>query len=256
MAYVSHVKLNQHESRSGTASAGDHGTTQGEDELAAQLSEFARSLEAEDDPDRMLKEVVAAAVALIPGAEEGSLSVVLGRSEVTSQHPSSDLPRQVDAVQSEVGEGPCLDAVFEEQTVRMPDLAHEERWPNFTKRAREIGVASMLSFQLYVEGDNLGALNLYSRRPNAFDDESEHVGLLFASHAAVAFADAQKLDQLNSAVETRDLIGQAKGILMERYQISAEQAFRVLTRVSQQRNRKLRDLAAELADTRHLAGLK
>jgi len=114
----------------------------------------------------------------------------------------------------------------------------------------------MLSFQLYVEGDNLGALNLYSREPNAFDDESEHIGLLFASHAAVAFADAQKLDQLNSAVETRDLIGQAKGILMERYQISAEQAFRVLTRVSQQRNRKLRDLAAELADTRHLAGLK
>jgi GAF domain-containing protein len=140
--------------------------------------------------------------------------------------------------------------------VSVPDLASEQRWPDFSARAAALGVGSMLSFQLFVEGDNLGALNLYSSESDAFDDESEQVGLLFASHAAVAFADAQKLDQLNSAVETRDLIGQAKGILMERYRISAEQAFRVLTRVSQQRNRKLRDLAAELADTRHLAGLQ
>ena len=151
--------------------------------------------------------------------------------------------------------GPCLDAVFEQHTMRVPDMRHEQRWPRFAERAAAVGAQSMLSFQLYVEGDNLGALNLYSGEPNSFTDESEEIGLLFASHAAVAFADAQKLDQLHQAVAARDVIGQAKGILMERYQISAEQAFRLLIRVSQQRNRKLRDLAAELANTRQLAGL-
>jgi len=100
--------------------------------------------------------------------------------------------------------------------------------------------------QLYVEGDNLGALNLYSRTPNAFDDESEQVGLLFASHAAVAFAGVRKEAQLAQAVASRDLIGQAKGILMERYKISPERAFLVLTRVSQKSNRKIHDIANEL----------
>jgi transcriptional regulator with GAF, ATPase, and Fis domain len=253
LAFAS-VTEKEHQSGKGEPSAEDHGTTQGQDELAEQLSQFARSLEAEDDPDRMLAEVVAAAVALIPGVDEGSLSVVLGRTNVSSRHPSSDLPRQVDAVQTEVGEGPCLDAVFEQQTVRVPDMTHEERWPRFAQRASEIGAASMLSFQLYVDGDNLGALNLYSRRPNAFTDESEHVGLLFASHAAIAFADARKVQQLQHGLVTRDLIGQAKGILMERFKITSAQAFTVLVRVSQHSNRKLRDVAEELANTGQLPG--
>jgi GAF domain-containing protein len=238
-----------HASPQGEPSAEDQGTTKAQDELAQRLSELARSLQAESDPERVLDEVVAAAVALIPGVDEGSISVVTGRRNVTSQNASGELPRRVDAVQAEVGEGPCLDAAFEQQTVRVPDMAAEERWPRFAQRAAEIGAASMLSFQLYVEGDNLGALNLYSRRPNAFDDESEHVGLLFASHAAVAFADAQKIGQLYVAVDSRDLIGQAKGILMERHKITADQAFRLLVRASQDQNRKLRDLAEELATT-------
>ena len=227
----------------------------GAGELARELSEIARSFEREDDIDAMLDEVVLAAVGLIPGVDEASISVVTGRRDVTSQSPSSDLPRRVDALQSELGEGPCLDAVFEQQTVRVPDMDHEQRWPNFSRRAAQVGAGSMLSFQLYVEGDNLGALNLYGREPFAFDDESEQIGLLFASHAAIAFASAQKLGHLDRAVHHRDLIGQAKGILMERYKIDASQAFRVLTRISQSRQRKLYDLADELVNIRQLHGL-
>jgi transcriptional regulator with GAF, ATPase, and Fis domain len=232
--------------------AEDPGTATGDAELAHQLSELARSLQAEADTTAMLDEVVSAAVALIPGADEGSISVVVARRDVTSQSPSGDLPMKVDTIQVETGEGPCLDAAFKQQTVRVPDVAHDQRWPEFARRAAETGVGSMLSIQLYVERDDLGALNLYSYRPHAFDDESEHVGLLFASHAAVAFADAQKIDQLTRAIDTRDLIGQAKGILMERYKISARQAFRLLTRASQNTNRKLRDVAEELASTGQL----
>lgn len=219
------------------------------DQLAQQLSELARSLEAEDDTDTMLDDLVAAAVANIPGVDEGSISVVLARREVTSRNPSSELPERVDALQAEVGEGPCLDAMFEEKMVLVPDMRQEARWPKFASRAAEMDAGGMLSFQLWVEGDNLGSLNLYAREANAFDEESEQVGLLFVSHAAVAWAGAQKQDQLAASIATRDLIGQAKGILMERYKIDAHQAFTLLVRVSQHSNRKLSDIATDLAHT-------
>jgi hypothetical protein len=125
-------------------------------------------------------------------------------------------------------------------------MAVEERWPDFVARATDYAVGSMLSLQLFVRGDDLGVLNLFSSQPNGFDDESEHVGLLFASHAAIAMSGAQEKEQLRSAIEFRDLIGQAKGILMERYKISSDRAFQVLTRASQTRNRKLHDIAFEL----------
>jgi len=224
--------------------------------LTQELSELARTLQAQADTGKMLDEIVSAAVAMIPGVDEGSISVVMRRQDVTSQSPSSDLPRLVDALQAEVGEGPCLDAVFEQQTVQVPDMASEQRWPRFAKRAAELGAASMLSFQLYVEGDNLGALNLYGRRPNSFTEESERIGLLFASHAAVAFAQAQKLDQMAVGYETRELIGQAKGILMERYKIDAVPAFAMLVRASQHSNRKLRDVAEELCRTGQVSDLR
>ena len=245
----------QHASDRGKPSAEDQGSAD-VNVLAQQFAEMARSLQAQGDSGDMLDEVVAAAVRLIPGVDEGSISVVIGRREVRSRHPSGDLPKRVDAVQTEVGEGPCLDAVYEQQTVWVPDMAQERRWPHFARRAAALGAASMLSFQLYVEGDNLGALNLYSRQPNGFDDESEQVGLLFASHAAVAFADAQQLHQLTAAIDTRDLIGQAKGILMERYNLDADQAFRLLTRISQHTNHKISTLAQELVTTRAITGLR
>ena len=239
----------------GKPSTQDAGTAD-VNQLAQQLGRLARSLEAEDDTGAMLDDVVAAAVQLIPGAEEASISLVVARRQITSQHRSGDLPQRVDAIQTETGEGPCLDAAYEQQTVRVPDLRHEQRWPQFARRAYEAGAGSMLSFQLYVQGDTLGALNLYSREPDGFDDESEQVGLLFASHAAVAFADAQKLDHLDRAVASRDLIGQAKGMLMERYRIDGDGAFRVLARISQSANRPLREVAEELVTTGRLEALQ
>src|SRR5262249_18294227 len=112
--------------------------------------------------------------------------------------------------------------------------------------ALRLGAGSMLSFQLRIDGDNLGSLNLYASTPFAFTDESEHIGVVFATHAALAYSHAKHLDQLHGALQTRDLIGQAIGILMARYGLPADRAFATLTRISQQSNRKLRDLAAEL----------
>jgi hypothetical protein len=111
----------------------------------------------------------------------------------------------------------------------------------------------MLSFQLFVEGDRVGALNLYGEGPDAFDSESEQIGALVAAHAAVAFADSQKISQLGEALVARQLIGQAEGILMERYKITAEQAFLLLTRASSRSNIKLRDVAEHLASSGEIA---
>lgn len=109
--------------------------------------------------------------------------------------------------------------------------------------------ASSLSVQLWVEGGNLGALNFYRARVNTFDDESEQVGLLFASHAAVAFAGAQDMHHMREAEVTRDLIGQAKRILMERYKVTSDQAVRMLVKVSNDNNRALRSVAQDLVAT-------
>jgi transcriptional regulator with GAF, ATPase, and Fis domain len=238
----------------GQPSDQDTGSAVGRDELATQLSELARVLQQEEHSEATLERVVQAAVTLIPGAEEGSISVVTGRSHVESQAPSSDLSRRLDALQAETGQGPCLDAAFEQRTVRVSDMSTEHRWPDFAARANEAGVGSMLAFQLYVDGDTLGALNLYAKQPNAFDDESEHVGLLFAAHAAVAYAAVHHQDNLRQAMETRDLIGQAKGILMERYKLTGEQAFELLVQASQTTHSKLREVADELVHSGSLAG--
>ncbi len=104
----------------------------------------------------------------------------------------------------------------------------------------------MLACQLYVEGDDLGALNLFSRTAGGLDEESEHVALMFAAHAALAYAAAQQRETAARTVATRQLIGRAEGILMERHRVTAEQAFSMLVRVSQHRNLKLRDVAERL----------
>lgn len=222
------------------------GASDGDDPLAEAFSEFARSVETNDDPTGALVEIVRAAVALIPGCDEGSVSVVLGRRTVTSEAALGELPIIVDRLQEELHEGPCIDAAYLESTVRVSDMAAETRWPAFGPRALAAGVGGMLSFQLYVEDDDLGALNVFSRVAGAFDDESEHVGRMFAAHAAIAFSAARAQSVLGRAIETRDLIGQAKGILMERHKVTADQAFALLVRVSQQQNTKLRDIADQL----------
>jgi transcriptional regulator with GAF, ATPase, and Fis domain len=239
---------NDANNRHGGTSPDDAGRA-GADDLAGRLSDLARTLQDEDGVDETLQAIVDAAVGTVPGAQYAALSVVERRREIHTRAGTADVVFKVDQVQYDTGEGPCLSAVYEQQTVSLPDMTIEQRWPKFTARTAELGVRSMLSFQLYVHQDNLGALNLYSEHKNAFDDDSEHVGLLFAAHAAVAMSGAQQQEHLNKAIAARDLIGQAKGILMERHKLTADQAFSVLSRASQHTNTKLIDVARALTDT-------
>jgi transcriptional regulator with GAF, ATPase, and Fis domain len=224
--------------------------------LPDRLGELAQSLQGRGDTKARLDEVAAAATRLIPGAQHASISIVTARREVTAEHASSELARAVDEVQTEVEQGPGLETIYEQRTVRVPDMRTESRWPDFARRAHAFGVGSMLSFRLFVQGDDLGALNLFSREIDAFDEESEQVGIVFASHAALALAHARKIENLSLALDNRDVIGQAKGILMERYGLVGEQVFDVLLRLSRSGNRNLSDLARELVVTGRLEGLE
>ena len=238
----------------GQPSEQDTGGSTGHDELASLLSSFARTVQREGAPHATLVEIVRAAIELVPGCDEGSISVVLGRNKVTSEAASGELPRQVDALQGRLRQGPCLDAAYEHSTVRVADMSTETRWPEFTSAALECGAAGMLALQLYVEGDDLGALNLFSRQAGAFTDESEHVGLMFAAHAAVAYASARKSARMARGLGTQQLIGQAQGILMERHKVTDDHAFAILVQASQHTNVKLRDIAAQLVESGDLEG--
>lgn len=217
--------------------------------LARQFSDLARSLQAEPDLDETLQAIVTAAVADVPGADFAGITLVTAKGKITTPAATAELVEEIDRVQYDVRQGPCLTSFWEQATVRADNLRSEPRWPDFANRAADLGVLSMLAFQLYVQHEDMGALNLYSRQPNAFDSADENIGLLFASHAAIALVGAQHEHSLHAALVNRDIIGQAKGILMERYKIDAQAAFKLLLRASQDNNRKLHEIARAVAST-------
>jgi GAF domain-containing protein len=161
------------------------------DRLAATLSELARSLHEEGSVEHTLRGIVSAAVDTVPGTDEAGLSVIEVRRTIRTRAGTAGLVYQIDQAQYDTGEGLCLDAFTSITPCACPTWQPRPRWPRFTARVAALGVRSMLSFQLYVEHDNLGALNLYSRDTDAFTDESEEIGMLFATHAAVAMAHAE-----------------------------------------------------------------
>jgi GAF domain-containing protein len=233
----------------GQPSAQDTGTQLALDALARRLAEAARSLQRQNTPQEVMDGVVYLAREMVPGADEATITMVRQDRHCYSAAATSALASDFDVLQDATGEGPCLDAIWQQETVRVDDLASDPRWPVLGPRAAERGIRSMLCLQLFVHRDTLGALDLLGRAPSAFTDESEHVGLLLASHAAIAAADAHHFENVTSALVNRDVIGQAKGILMERFKITSDQAFAVLAKVSQDTNRKVSAIAEDLART-------
>ena len=219
--------------------------------VARQLSELARELQAELTTEALLRHIVMAAVTEVPGTQYAGITLVTGK-EFTTRAASGELVARIDRVQYQAGEGPCLDAARHHETVRSDDLRTDDRWPGFARRAAALGVRSMLSFQLFAGGDSFGALNLYAADPAAFGPDSESTGVLLASHAALAMAAARTEAGLLTAMDSREMIGQAKGILMERYKITGVQAFGLLVASSQAVNRKLREVSEHLVATGEL----
>ncbi|MEU8290979.1 GAF and ANTAR domain-containing protein [Streptomyces pseudogriseolus] len=217
--------------------------------FAQRMASMARDLLAEHTLDATLEQISRSAVELVDGCDASGI-LVLSEGRVRSLAPTDELVTDSDRLQGELREGPCFDAArpdHPERLFRIPDLtAPPERWPHFVPRCRELGVGSMMGFRLYTREEELGALNMYSRKPGTFTEDSETAGWLLASHAAVAFAAARTDEQMQEAIATRHLIGEAMGILMGRYHVTEDQAFDLLRTRSQRTNTKLRDVAREI----------
>ena len=236
--------------QSGEGSADRWGSQAPSRGLAAATSDLARSLQSvHGDVEGTLQMITARVLTGIPGAGHAGITLVTDSGRLESRATTGAMPEKLDALQAEVGEGPCLQALWAQQTVRVDDLASDERWTAFTSRAVEAGVRSMLCFQLFVRGRTLGALNLYAEQPRAFPQESEAIGLVFATHAAIALSAAQEIEQLRTARDSYAIIGQATGILMERYGLDADRAFAALSRTSQDTNTRLREVARRVVTT-------
>lgn len=188
--------------------------------------------------------IVSSAAVTVPGVEHAGVSLLHADGRIESQSVSDEAVSAVDELQAQFREGPCVTALWDEHTVLVEDMGVEAwRWPRFAPAAVESGVGSMLSFQLFARNSSLGALNLYARQPRSFGPESRTLGGLFAMHAAASLGEARHVAQLQEALASRDVIGQAKGVLMERFGIDAEQAFNMLARSSQETNMKLTAVA-------------
>lgn len=178
--------------------------------FARQMASMARDLLAQESVDATLGRITHAATELVEGCDAAGI-LVLRDDAVRTLAATDDLVVVSDRVQGELREGPCFDAAHSrtgERVYRIPDFtADAGRWPRYAPRAQELGVGSMMGFLLYTEDEDLGALNLYSRRPGAFTEMSELAGWLLASHAAIAFSSARTHAQMEEAVATRHVIG-------------------------------------------------
>jgi transcriptional regulator with GAF, ATPase, and Fis domain len=220
------------------------------EKFAVALADMARDLLAQDSVQATLDRIVEHATVLINGCDESGILTVR-RGEVSALAATSDVVRMADRIQQDLQEGPCFDAVTERQQLyAIEDLRRpHEKWSRLAPELRKLGMGSMMGFLLFTDEDALGALNVYSRRPNMFDETAQQAGWILASHAAVAFSAARTHAQLGDALETRHEIGEAMGILMERHGLSEENAFGVLKKASQDHNIKLREIARKVCET-------
>ncbi|HEX8305402.1 MAG TPA: GAF and ANTAR domain-containing protein [Jatrophihabitans sp.] len=222
-------------------------------ELAAAFAGLEPHVVKSAPAESVLNSITSNAVRVVQGAEHAAIT--RGRpGAFKTVAETGDVPLKVDAIQYELGSGPCVDAIVDNTTYHCPDLAEEQRWPDFGRRAvEEVGIRSMLSYRMFLEDDDLIAgLNLYSSKTDAFDEAAITTGLLLATHGALALSALRRGDtaaHLARALESNREIGVAMGVLMSQHRITREQAFDLLRITSQHTHRKLSQIAADVADT-------
>jgi hypothetical protein len=214
------------------------------------LLESARAIAGSERVADALPRIVEGATAVVPGVRDAGVAMRTPGGMLTCAAHTTETAAAVDRAQIGMSEGPCIDAVAGTDTVVLPDAATETRWPRFVREAVRHGVRASLSVP-FMSVRPVGALNLHLTR-HALDDGSARLrtqrrARLFALYASLALAGTDRVENLERAVARRDVIGQAKGILMHRYGVDADEAFRRLRCASQSSNTKLYDVAAWLA---------
>ena len=226
--------------------------------LALTFASIAERLYDAESYDEVLGRIAEAALTTVAGGQAASV-MLLDEGTYRTVGATDQVAVAVDQAQYDVDEGPCLDAVAQAM-VNAPSFP-DERWPLLGAAPSKHGVESSVCYQLAGPGADgaktgVGSLNIYAFTPDEFDDAAVEIGSILAAHASLAAravgerASLERLDRhLQRALLSRDVIGQAKGILMERLKVSPENAFEILKRTSQQLNVKLRDVAWTLTET-------
>ena len=238
-------------SRTEPAEVDQHSAAQ----LSQQMAAIARVLLSPGTVAESLGRIAGLAVEVVDSCDEAGLC----GTQPTARHTVSTSPvvARLEDMQETLGEGPCADALAGADTVYAEDLASGDTcWPAFAPVAAAAGLRSALAYRLFMGDETLGVLHLYSRLPGGFGPVERAQGLLFAAHAGVALAlahqhaaDRDRSDNFATALASRETIGQAQGILMERERVTGPQAFDLLRRASQRSNIRLRDLAQRLVET-------
>ncbi len=215
-------------------------------DFAQSIAEAARTLNKPRSLDETLQTIVEVACNSVPGFDHVGIATLEKQGEAETRAFIGDLVLPLDAAQFALREGPGSAALQGSESVCVSSMRSEQRWPRYVPQAREAGVRSQLAVKLYLDRDTLGGLNFYSTLHEEVSDEARALARLFATHAAIALGHAQERETFTEGLQTRRAIGQAIGILMERYEMNEDRAFAFLVRASSHANIKLRAVAQEL----------
>ncbi|WP_231639179.1 GAF and ANTAR domain-containing protein [Mycobacterium sp. Marseille-P9652] len=221
--------------------------------VVSQLAELVAGLEREETAtEPALHTLMDAGVRNVAGSQYAGITLAERGRAVVNVAATHRYPKLLDTIQNDCGEGPCLESAWRHCVMHIDDLDADRRWPRYRQFALErTPIRSILSYELFVDGHAMAALNFYAEQPRAFGDDSIHLGGVFAAHTALAWSVMRRQDQFRSALASRDTIGQAKGVIMERFDLDAVEAFDLLTRLSQQSNKKVVDIAQALIESEH-----
>jgi GAF domain-containing protein len=229
-----------------TVTVNDQGEVEG---THLRIAEIVQQLYSrpDTDSDTVIAELAEHAAVEIPGAEYAGVTITRNARHIDTPAATHKWPILLDEIQQRHREGPCLTAAWDEKTIHVADLEADDRFPLYRQDALEqTPVRSVMAFQMFIAGETMGALNVYADEPHAFGQQSRDIGLIFAAHSSVAWNSARRDEQFKRALASRDTIGQAKGMIMERYGVDAVQAFEVLRKLSQDSNVPLVQVATQL----------
>ncbi|MFD1825707.1 MULTISPECIES: GAF and ANTAR domain-containing protein [Mumia] len=215
-----------------------------------QLLEIVEELHTADSPQETAEQVIKYLCEILE-MDHAAVTMIRGRGRLETVAATGDVAVKADELQIELGEGPCLSDSWD-QTLRSGDLGEEKRWPRWASAVADLGHTSLLGVSLAPDNKRIGVVSLYSTERRFFDEDDAALAHMFARHAALAIAKAEHQANLGYALDARKLIGQAQGILMERFDLDDTRAFEVLRRYSQHHNLKLRTVAEMLVSTRTL----
>lgn len=224
------------------------------DEIYLRIAEFAQNLHtSETHAGVVIAELTEFAATVIPGAQSAGITTVKPHNTAVSTPAATNRwPILLDQIQQQHHQGPCLTAASDQVPIDINDLEHDRRWPKYRADVlAQTPIRSIMSFELAGTPHLMAALNVYADHPHAFDEHAHAIGRIFSTHTSLAWDAARSRDQFTQALASRDIIGQAKGLVMERFGIDALQAFAMLRKLSQDSNIPVAQIAERLVQVDH-----